>query len=184
MVLIVAVNFSTPDSVLAIIDALSALGYEHGDRNHWLDDRLDDVRKMVTERKVGLVYGSNFSIGVNIFFRLAEAAAKMIREYPEYDPWVYEIHHKAKLDAPSGYGAEAGIDSGEEPGKIGRIPAASNRAGAHPGTHTVGFDSEADTITLTHTARSRLGFAVGALRAARMGCGKNRTLRVLRDLAF
>ena len=118
-----------------------------------------------------MVYGSNFSIGVNIFYRVAETAARWLKGRPEYDPWVSEIHHRAKLDAPSGTAlklrdlllAEYGTRT---------ICVSSARAGTVPGEHTVGFDSEADTITLTHTARSRKGFALGALRAADWVRGK------------
>ena len=167
----VAVNFSTPDSVLTIVDRISAAGVNlvvgtTGWMNH-----LPAVRKMIEERKTALVYGSNFSIGVNLFFRLAEAAAGLFQDYAEYDPWIYEIHHKAKLDAPSGTALKLEqIVEKAYPGR--KISPASNRAGAHPGTHTVGFDSLADTITITHTARSRLGFAAGALRAAEWILGK------------
>jgi 4-hydroxy-tetrahydrodipicolinate reductase len=167
----VAINFSTPDSVLPIVDRVSALGVNLVVGTTGWTSQLPEVRKLVEERKVGLVYGSNFSIGVNLFFRLAEAAAALFREYQEYDPWIYEIHHRAKLDAPSGTALklEQIIEKAYGDKKV--IPA-SNRAGAHPGEHTVGFDSEADTITFTHTTRSRLGFASGALRAAEWIRGK------------
>lgn len=167
----VAVNFSTPDSVPTIVDRISAAGVNLVVGTTGWMDHLPVVRKMVEERKTGLVYGSNFSIGVNLFFRLAEAAAGRFRDYAEYDPWIYEIHHNAKLDAPSGTALKLEqIVEKAYPSR--KISPASNRAGAHPGTHTVGFDSPADTITITHTARSRLGFAAGALRAAEWVRGK------------
>ena len=167
----VAVNFSTPDSVVMTVDKISALGVNMVVGTTGWMNRLPEVRKMVEERNVGLVFGSNFSIGVNLFFRLAEAAADLFREYSEYDPWIYEIHHRAKLDAPSGTALK--LEQIVEAAYGGKqvIPA-SNRAGAHPGTHTLGFDSDADTLTLTHTARSRVGFASGALRAAEWVRGK------------
>ncbi len=167
----VAVNFSTPDSVVPAIDKISAAGVNMVVGTTGWMSRLPEVRKMVEERNVGLVYGSNFSIGVNLFFRLAEAAAALFREYSEYDPWIYEIHHGAKLDAPSGTALKLEqVVEKEYKGK--KVVPASNRAGAHPGTHTLGFDSEADTLTITHTARSRVGFANGALRAAEWVRGK------------
>ena len=161
----VAVDFSFPDAVVRDIERVTALGVSMvvGTTGWW--SQLETARKMVAQNGVGLVYGSNFSIGVNVFFQLMEAAATLFQQYPQYDPWIYEIHHRAKLDAPSGtalklkqilekaYGSKA-------------ISVASNRAGAVPGEHTVGFDSESDTLTFTHTARSRLGFASGALHAA------------------
>jgi len=167
----VVINFSTPDSVLAIVDRVSKLGVNMVvGTTGWLD-RLEEVRKMVEGRGVGLVYGSNFSIGVNLFFRLMEAAAAMFKDYPEYEPWIYEIHHSAKLDAPSGSALK--LKEIIEKAYAGKeIVPASNRAGAHPGAHTVGFDSIADTLTFTHTARSRSGFASGALRAAEWVRGK------------
>ncbi len=167
----VAVNFSTPDSVLRIVDKVTAHGVSMAVGTTGWMNQLPEVRKMVESRNVGLVYGSNFSIGVNLFFRLAEAAAALFREYPEYDPWIYEIHHKAKLDAPSGTALKIEQIVEKAYGSKKVVPS-SNRAGAHPGTHTLGFDSDADSITFTHTARSRLGFAQGALRAAEWVRGK------------
>jgi 4-hydroxy-tetrahydrodipicolinate reductase len=167
----VAVNFSTPDSVLLVIDKVSAAGVNLVIGTTGWTDRLDEARRMVEQRNIGLVYSSNFSIGVNLLFRLAQTAARMFSEYAEYDPWIYEIHHRAKLDAPSGTALKLQqIVEKEYAGK--KIVPASNRAGAHPGEHTLGFDSEADTLTITHTARSRAGFAMGALRAAEWVLGK------------
>ena len=167
----VALDFSMPEAVLPTVERVTALGVNMViGTTGWLD-RLAKVRELVEARRVGLVYGSNFSIGANLFFRLTELAAALFRDYSEYDPWVYEIHHRAKLDAPSGTALKlkqilelAYVDK--------TISPASNRAGMHPGTHTVGFDSEVDTITFTHTARSRLGLANGALRAAEWVHGK------------
>jgi 4-hydroxy-tetrahydrodipicolinate reductase len=167
----VAINFSMPASVLQTVDRVTALGFNMVVGTTGWMSQLGEVRRMVEERGVGLVYGSNFSIGVNIFFRLVEAAAGMLKEYPEYEPWVYEIHHSAKLDAPSGTALKLKqILEKSYPARD--IAPASNRAGAHPGTHTVGFDTEADTLTFTHASRSRMGFATGALRAAEWVRGK------------
>lgn len=167
----VAIDFTVPDAVVGTIDRVTShgVGMVVGTTG-WSKD-LEKVRAMVSERNVGLVYGSNFSIGVNLFFRLMKGAAAELKKYPQYDPWIHEIHHSAKLDAPSGtaltleqilrqsYGDQA-------------ISVASNRAGSVPGEHTVGFDSEADTLTFTHTARSRRGFAVGAVYAAEWIVGR------------
>jgi len=167
----VAVNFSTPDSVLRTVESVAALGINMVVGTTGWMSQLPEVRELVADHNVGLVYGANFSIGVNLFFRLAEAAAAMFRGYPEYDPWIYEIHHRAKLDAPSGTALKLEqIVERFYPDK--RITPASNRAGAHPGTHILGFDSGSDTLTFTHTARSRLGFASGALWAAEWVRGK------------
>jgi 4-hydroxy-tetrahydrodipicolinate reductase len=119
----------------------------------------------------GLLHGANFSIGVQVFYRLAEAAARLLADEAGYEAWLYEIHHSRKKDAPSGTALQIRKVM-EQEGWDRRIDVASSRAGAIPGTHQVGFDSEADTITLQHTARSRAGFAHGALRAARWMIGR------------
>jgi len=90
---------------------------------------------------------------------------------PEYEAWAWEIHHSAKKDAPSGT-LLATVETMERAGYGKKIDASSSRAGAHPGTHEIGFDSQDDTITIRHTARGRDGFARGALRAARWVAGK------------
>src|SRR5688500_11411907 len=132
-------------------------------------EQLEEVRQRVEREGGALVYGANFSVGVNLFYRVVARAAELFCR-ADYAPFVEEAHHSRKRDAPSGtalrlrdYVAEA---CGAEP------PVASTRAGHIPGTHRVGFDSAADTVTLTHTARSREGFASGALVAARWIQGK------------
>jgi 4-hydroxy-tetrahydrodipicolinate reductase len=130
-----------------------------------------EVRKVVEQAGIGLVYAANFSIGVNLFYRLARAAAEIFAPFPMYDPFITEAHHKMKKDAPSGTGLE--IARQIQPYLTDRdIPVASVRAGYIPGTHELGFDSEADTVTLTHTARGRMGFVEGALYAANWIAGK------------
>jgi len=167
----VAFDFTVPDAVVPNVDRVTALGVSvvvgtTGWMNH-----LGEVRRLVEERRVGLVYSSNYSIGVNVFFRLMEVAASQFQNYSDYDPWIYEMHHRAKVDAPSGTALK--LQQILQKAYSGReISTASNRAGAVPGIHTVGFDSEADTLTFTHTARSRSGFASGALHAAEWVLGK------------
>jgi 4-hydroxy-tetrahydrodipicolinate reductase len=107
-------------------------------------------------------------VGVNAFYRMVEAAARVLPH--EYDAFVTEAHHKQKKDAPSGTALRL-LKILSHGGRT-QVAAASTRAGFIPGTHTVGFDAEADTITLTHTARSRRGFADGALRAAQWIMGR------------
>lgn len=161
----VAIDFTTPEAVVKNIDRVTALGINMVVGTTGWMSQLGRIRGLVEERGVGFVYGSNFSIGVNLFFRLMESAAAQISSYSEYDPWIHEIHHRAKLDAPSGTAIK--LKQILEKSYRGKefVPA-SNRAGAVPGTHTVGFDSDADTLTFTHTARSRQGFAAGAVYAA------------------
>jgi len=117
-----------------------------------------------------MVYGANFSIGVNVFYRIAEQAARLFGGLDQYEAFIEEQHHSRKLDAPSGTALKLKSLMAEY--IRGPIPIASTRAGHIPGTHRVGFDSAADQILLTHMARSREGFAAGALLAARWIVGR------------
>jgi 4-hydroxy-tetrahydrodipicolinate reductase len=119
----------------------------------------------------GLVWSSNFSVGVQVFSQVVAEAARLMARQSEYGAWAWEIHHATKKDAPSGTLLSL-VERMKKAGYDKRIDTGSNRAGAHPGTHEIGFDSPADTITIRHTARSREGFARGALRAARWVVGK------------
>ena len=167
----VAFDFTVPDAVVPNVDRVTALGVSVVVGTTGWMHHLGEVRRLVEERRVGLVYSSNYSIGVNVFFRLMEVAASQFQNYSDYDPWIYEMHHRAKVDAPSGTALK--LQQILQKAYSGReISTASNRAGAVPGIHTVGFDSEADTLTFTHTARSRIGFASGALHAAEWVRGK------------
>lgn len=158
---LVAIDFSIPDAVLPNLERTLAAGIPSViGTTGWLS-HLATARKMVEASSVGVVYGANFSVGVQALYRLVETAAAALPR--EYDAFIVESHHRHKLDAPSGTGRRLSEILAER----GRAaPVASVRAGAMPGEHTVGFDAEADTITITHTARSRRGFAEGALRAA------------------
>ena len=108
---------------------------------------------------------------MNVFLRLVSEAARLLAAQPEYGAWGWEIHHDAKVDAPSGTMLKL-VDQMKKAGFDRPIDVASNRAGKIPGIHEIGFDSAADTITLRHQARSRVGFASGALTAARWVAGK------------
>jgi 4-hydroxy-tetrahydrodipicolinate reductase len=112
-----------------------------------------------------LVYGANFSIGVNVFYRIVRQASQLFSAVEGYAPFIEEAHHSRKKDAPSGTALRLRDLMAEHLGN--NIPTSSTRAGFIPGTHHVGFDSEADQILLTHVARSREGFASGALVAAK-----------------
>jgi 4-hydroxy-tetrahydrodipicolinate reductase len=117
------------------------------------------------------VWSANFSIGVNVFQRVVAEAARLLKDEAAYEAWAWEIHHSAKKDAPSGTLIKL-VDAMREAGYANKIDQAASRVGAHPGTHEIGFDSAADTITLRHSARSREGFARGALKAAQWISGK------------
>src|ERR1700730_13917919 len=136
----------------------------------WLA-HIDAVKHAVEKNNTALVWSPNFSIGVNAFFRLVSEAARLLAAQPEYGAWVWEIHHSAKKDAPSGTLLKL-VEAMRKSGYVRSIDVGPSRAGTVPGTHEIGFDSSADTITLRHTARSREGFARGALQAARWVVGK------------
>jgi 4-hydroxy-tetrahydrodipicolinate reductase len=162
----VAVEFSTPDSAPANIRRLAQLGLNTVVGTTGWQAQLPTLRQAVTEASTGLVWGPNFSVGMNLFMQTVAHAATLFAKHPEYEAWGWEIHHSAKKDAPSGTLRKLSEEM-TTAGYDRPISLNSNRAGAHPGTHEIGFDSAADTITLRHTARSREGFARGALRAAR-----------------
>lgn len=167
----VAVDFSVAGAVAANAERLADLGVPVVvGTTGWLED-LPRVIDAVERKSSGLLHGANFSIGVQVFYRLAEAAARLLSGEASYEAWLWEIHHSKKKDAPSGTLKEIRRVM-EGAGWDRAIDVASNRAGAIPGTHQIGFDSEADTILLEHRARSRAGFAHGALRAARWMIGR------------
>lgn len=166
-----AIEFSIPAAAVENIQRITALGVNMVvGTTGWLD-QLDLVRETVARNNAGLVWSPNYSIGVNVFSRLVAEAARLLAAEPNYGAWAWEIHHATKKDAPSGTLRKL-VDDMQKAGYPRPIDTGSNRAGAHPGTHEIGFDSAADTITLRHTARSREGFARGALKAAAWIAGK------------
>jgi 4-hydroxy-tetrahydrodipicolinate reductase len=167
----VAIDFSIPAAVAADVDRIAALGVPMVIGTTGWQDALPRVRAAVERDKIGLVYGANFSVGVQAFYRIVETAARTLADENEYGAWAHETHHKMKKDAPSGTMLHL-VRLMEDSGYRRGIDVASNRVGHMPGTHEIGFDSEADTIRLEHTARSRVGFARGALRAARWIVGR------------
>ncbi len=167
----VAVEFSVPSSVLANIQKISTLHIPLIiGTTGWLE-HLNEAKAIVEKNNTALVWSPNFSVGVNVFTRLVAEAASLFKNEKEYGAWAWEIHHITKKDAPSGTLLKL-IDQMKTAGFTRAIDISSNRAGAHPGTHEIGFDSAADTITLRHTARSREGFARGALKAAQWIIGR------------
>ncbi len=167
----VCVDFTTPGAVIENIRRVAALGCNLVvGTTGWLD-RMDEVRKTIEGSGIGMVYAPNFSIGVQLMYRLARAAAEIFSPFAMYDLYLTETHHRAKKDAPSGTALELKRQVQSQFGSR-EIPISSVRAGYFPGTHELGFDSEADTVLLRHTARSRQGFAEGALYAARWVVGK------------
>jgi 4-hydroxy-tetrahydrodipicolinate reductase len=166
-----AVEFTVPDAVASNVEKLAALHVPVViGTTGWLKE-MDRVRAAVEKNGSGMVWSPNFSIGVNVFSRLVREAARMLANEPQYGAWAWEIHHHTKKDAPSGTMIKL-VEDLKAGGYARPIDVSSSRAGAHPGTHEIGFDSAADTITLRHTARSREGFARGALKAAQWIAGK------------
>ncbi len=167
----VAVEFTMPEAVRANVETIAGFGVNLViGTTGWLE-HVDAVKRAVEKNNTALVWSPNFSIGVNAFLRLVSEAARLLAAQPEYGAWAWEIHHSAKKDAPSGTLLKL-VEEMRKSGYARGIDVSSSRAGAVPGTHEIGFDSAADTITLRHTARSREGFARGALQAAQWIVGK------------
>ena len=166
-----AVEFSIPSSVLANIGKLAPLRIPIVvGTTGWLA-HLAEAKAIIEKNDSALIWSPNFSVGVNVFTRLVVEAARLLKNEKEYGAWAWEIHHITKKDAPSGTLLKL-VEQMKSAGFDRAIDTSSNRAGAHPGTHEIGFDSAADTITLRHTARSREGFARGALKAAQWIIGR------------
>lgn len=130
----------------------------------WYGD-MEEIKQYVLQKNGAVIYGSNFSTGVNLFFKITEYAASLFSVFDAYETYIYEAHHKMKKDAPSGTALTIkGLM--EKSYRDRELLITSVRAGYNPGTHVVNFDSSVDTVRLEHTARNRIGFAEGALLAA------------------
>jgi 4-hydroxy-tetrahydrodipicolinate reductase len=182
----VCIEFSTPGTVFDNIAAAASCGKNIVVGTTGWYDRLDAVRKLVKESKIGFLYSPNFSLGVNIFVQVVAHAAHLMDRYTQYDAAVMESHHRAKVDSPSGTALTiaqsvlAGMKRKTEivsetlHGQIkpNQLHVTSSRLGSVAGTHAVVFDSDADSIELVHTAKNRSGFALGAVVAAEWLRGK------------
>jgi 4-hydroxy-tetrahydrodipicolinate reductase len=135
----------------------------------WNEER-GEIERVIKENDGAMVYGANFSVGVNLFYKIADYASELFAKFPEYEVFIEEQHHSRKKDAPSGTALKL---KEIVAGHIAKdISVSSTRAGNIPGTHRVGFDGAADQVLLEHTARSREGFAAGAILAAEWIVGK------------
>lgn len=177
----VAIEFSKPNLVLDHIQ----LSLEQQvpivvGTTAW-NDELDSVTELVLEKKGSLIHASNFSIGVNILFEINARLASLMQDYPEYQAQITEVHHLQKLDSPSGTAISLanGIlennssylswvcDEGKTPHvNKNQLGITAHRLPDVPGTHTISYSSEIDTITISHEAHTRKGFALGAVIAA------------------
>lgn len=162
----VAIDFSTGSEVLKHVEACARASVPLVEGTTGWQQQETEARRVVAQHDGALVYGANFSIGVNVFYRIVAHAASLFAAVDGYDAFIEEAHHKRKRDAPSGTALRLS-DLVARAMRVGEVSVASTRAGSIPGTHRVGFDSTVDQITLTHMARSRGGFAAGALVAAR-----------------
>ncbi len=182
----VAIDFSTPNSVVDNVRKVASLGKNMVVGTTGWYNSINETKDIVRESGIGFIYSPNFSIGVNLFFKIVEESSKFFDKVREYDVYVHESHHNQKLDSPSGTAKVIGdiilknikrknklvfdkLDRKISPEELHIV---SLRAGYIPGTHVVGFDGEADTVELKHIARSRAGFAVGAVMAAEWINGK------------
>jgi 4-hydroxy-tetrahydrodipicolinate reductase len=166
----VCMDFSEPGAVIGNVKMAAAARVSMVVGTTGWYDHMNEVRGLVEQSGIGFVYGSNFSVGVNLMFKIAGYAARLFSRFPSHDPFIEEAHHKFKKDAPSG--TAIFLKRAVEAEYERDVPTASARAGYIPGTHTLGFDSEADTLTITHAARSRAGFAEGAVMAAEWIAGR------------
>jgi 4-hydroxy-tetrahydrodipicolinate reductase len=162
----VAIDFSAADAVPANVTRLAARGVDVVIGTTGWSAHEPAVRCEAEARGIGVVSAPNFALGVNLFVVLAERAGELMAPRTAFGAWIHEAHHAAKRDAPSGTALllEAALRGS---GYDRDVNVSSTRAGTIPGTHTIGFDAAGETITLTHTARDRSGFARGALEAAR-----------------
>jgi 4-hydroxy-tetrahydrodipicolinate reductase len=176
----VAIDFSTPDVVINNVKTLAELGKNVVIGTTGWYDKIELVKQICSEKNIGCVWASNFSIGMQIMFKLVAQATKLSDANNLYDVFINEIHHRHKKDSPSGTALELAkivIANSNTKQKIltevlqreiefDELHITSSRGGSVTGTHNVYFDSDADTIELTHTAKNRTGFAEGALLAA------------------
>lgn len=182
----VAIDFTQPVSVLNNVKILAQMKKNIVVGTTGWEKDFDTVSNIVKQNNIGLIFGSNFSIGMQLFMRITEHAAKLINNIDAYDIFLHEIHHNMKKDSPSGTAISLAnlilrnVKSKDEilgstsDGIISanRLHVTSTRGGKIPGTHTVFIDSDADTIELTHRAKNRTGFASGAVAAAKWIAGR------------
>ena len=165
-----AIDFSVTAAVPKNVEVCALAGVPLVEGTTGWHAHLDEIKRIVDDSQTALIYGANFSVGVQVFYRIAARAAELFRDLDSYDAFIEEAHHKRKRDAPSGTALQLGEIVTAHLDR--EVPVASTRAGYIPGTHRVGFDSSADQITLEHVARGREGFAAGALLAANWIVGR------------
>ena len=166
----VAIDFSNAAAVKRNVIACVTAGVALVEGTTGWSEQKAEIEKIVLDGNGAFLFGANFSIGVNLFYRIAAYSAELFAKFPEYETFLEEQHHSRKLDAPSGTALKLKEIVAEHIKKD--LTIAATRAGNIPGTHRVGFDGPSDQILLEHTARSREGFASGAITAAEWIVGK------------
>ena len=166
----VAIDFTTAEAVRRNVEACLIARVPLVEGTTGWNDRRAEIRTIVNDAGGSLVFGANFSIGVNLFYRVTDFAAELFSKFSDYEVFIEEQHHSRKKDAPSGTALKLKEVVTRHVNDDFSITA--TRAGNIPGTHRVGFDGPADQILLEHAARSREGFAAGALMAADWIVGK------------
>ncbi len=161
----VAVEFTAPGAAVANLHRLIELGVPVVTGTTGWREELPALEALVAARRGALLHAANFSIGAHLMFRAARELGRVLADRPEFDAAIFEQHHRHKLDSPSGTGLalQAAVRAGD-PGRP--YPITSERLGSIPGLHRLEIDGEHETITLTHSARNRAVFAVGAVTAA------------------
>jgi len=165
-----AIDFSVAEAVERNVRACLAANVPLVEGTTGWNAKSEAIENLVEAEKGAFVFGANFSVGVNLFYRITDFASELFAKFPDYEAFIEERHHSRKRDAPSG----TALKLKDIVAKYIRddFSVAATRAGNIPGTHIVGFDAPADAIELTHTARSREGFASGAILAAEWIVGR------------
>ena len=175
----IVIDFSNANSVLENAKISASFGKNLVIGTTGWQDKLSEIEAIAKNNNIGILWSANFSIGVNMYYQILEKAAKLMNQYDEYDIWGTELHHNNKADSPSGTAKELAkillenisrkdkviYDKLDRKIKPNEIHFSSTRGGAVNFSHTVGFDSSSDTITITHSARDRGGYALGAVKA-------------------
>jgi len=163
----VAIEFTAPTVAFGNVTAAFAQGVKVvSGTTGWYSQHEVELHSLCTEGSNTLFWSSNYSIGVALFRAVNRRLAQLMNDFPAYDVRMEETHHVHKLDAPSGTAITIVDDIRGELRRVGNIPITSIREGEVPGIHTVSYESDADIITLTHSAKNRTGFALGAVLAA------------------
>ena len=167
----VAIDFSSAEAVRRNVEACVSAKIALVEGTTGWNTESDEIKKFIEENNGAFVFGANFSIGVNLFYRIVTQASQLISKFDDYEAFIEEQHHSRKKDAPSGTALKLKSIIAENIKQDFSV--SSTRAGNIPGTHRVGFDGKADQILLEHLARSREGFALGAIFAAEWIVGRN-----------